>query len=278
MQIEKIFVFLLLHEYVRSLEEIMVTMPVMITFNEPVQNVTTETFKLYEYDQNSGLPIGDPVAATVYTGLEGGRVRATLQPRTNLIFGKTYKIVITTGITDSVGNSEAVCQAHDLSLHEGCLLPLNRQYEALFTTKIPQVYDLAEGRFTGGRGIDLYTDASDGKTYAYVTAGAEGYRIIDVTDPTNPTVVKSFSMSNTGVNWNYRGVDVDQGSSMLAMTEDIRYADSNQYGYVRFYDLTNDPQATPPSGPASPRIAGREKLAEAYTGVPMRIRDRKSVV
>ncbi|MEK6699220.1 MAG: hypothetical protein AABZ10_09290 [Nitrospirota bacterium] len=164
-----------------------------------------------------------------------------------------------------------MCQAHDLSLHEGCLLPLNRQYEALFTTKIPQVYDLAEGQFSGGRDIDLYTDANTGRTYAYVTAGDQGYRIIEVTDPTRPTVVKSFNMSNAGVNWNYRGVDVDQGSSMLAMTEDIRYADSNQYGYVRFYDLTNDPQATPPSGPASPRIAGREKLAEAYTGVPMRI-------
>ena len=57
-------------------------------------------------------------------------------------------------------------------------------------------------------------------------------------------------MSNTGVNWNYRDVDVDQESSLLAMTEDIRYMDGNQYGYVRFYDLQI---------PCLPPSSGREK-------------------
>ncbi len=254
-------------------KEIMVTMPVMVTFNEPVQNVTTETLKLFslDYDPNTQQTYENPVAATVYTSLEGGRVRATLQPRTNLTFGKNYKIVITTGITDSVPNSEAVCGAQTPPQPDGCLLPLNRQYIAYFTTKVPQIYDLAEGQFTGGRGIDLYTDPADGKTYVYVAADAEGWYVMDVTDPTAPAVVSTHKMTSAGVTWMNRGVDVDQDNSLLALTEDIRYVSGSQYGYIRFYDLTNNPQGTPPTTPADPKLIGREKLAEAYSGVPMRL-------
>ncbi len=238
-------------------QEIMVTMPVMITFNEPVQNVNEETFQLfvYDYDPNTQQTYVNPVPAVVYTSLEGGRMKATLQPRNNMTYGKTYKVVVTTGITDIEPNPSA----------GDALLPLDQQYEAEFQTKVPQTYDLAaEDQFqaTGGSNIALYTAAS-GSTYTYVTAGPGGYNIIDVTDPTKPVKVGGKSMTNAGVNWRYRGVAVDQQQSLLAMTEDIQYISGNQYGYIRFYDIGTDP--------TNPEIVGREKLAEAFTGIPGRV-------
>ncbi len=260
-------------------KEIMVTMPVMATFNEPVkiETVNSSTFKLMDLgpvDLATGatnsayVPV--QVAAAITTTLEGGRVRATLTPASNLMFGRQYQLIITQGITDAVDNP-SVCPAGQTPPAEGCLLALNKEYKTVFTTKNPQVYDLDAGQFTGGRDIALYTDANSGKTYAYVTAGSEGYRIIDVTDPTQPSVVKEMKMTNAGVNWIYRNVAVDQDASLMAMTEDIEYSDGNQYGYVRFYDLTNNPQAVPPVGPAAPVLVGKEKLAEAFSGIPGRL-------
>ena len=60
--------------------------------------------------------------------------------------------------------------------------------------------------------------------------------------------------------------------NVMALTEDIRYLDGNQYGYIRFYDLGYDPTTNPPTSYArTPRVVGREKLAEMYTGVPGRV-------
>lgn len=49
----------------------------------------------------------------------------------------------------------------------------------------------------------------------------------------------------------------------MAITENITFADGNQYGYVRFYDLSELP--------GFPPIVGREILAEAYSGIPGRV-------
>ena len=185
----------------------------------------------------------------------------------NLVFGQKYKIVVTTAITDAVRNP-SIC---DPGLPypppvEQCLLPLNRQYVASFTTKVPQVYDLTGSQFTDGRGIDLYTVS--GNTYAYITAGDKGWYTVDVTDPTRPEVKKSYGTAG----FSYRGVDVatDGDDPTLAITEDIRYADGSQYGYIRFYSLTTGGTATLPPA-AAPKQVGREKLSEQFTGIPGRV-------
>jgi len=165
--------------------------------------------------------------------------------------------------TDFLIHSDEVCAALTPPLDQNCLLPLDREYTATFNTKRPAVYDLTGDTFTGGRGIDLYTDRDTRKTYAYVAAGSEGWYVIDVTDPTKPTVVKTYKMSNAAVYWEDRGVAVDDQTATLAITENIQYNDGNQYGYVRFYDLT--------ASPADPKLIGREKLAEAFSGIPGRL-------
>ena len=98
-------------------------------------------------------------------------MHAVLQPLSNLMFSRRYRITVTRGITDAVGNSAAICASQETPLGEGCLLPLDREYTATFNTKQPAVYELTGDTFTGGRGIDLYTDRDTRKTYAYVAAG-----------------------------------------------------------------------------------------------------------
>ena len=113
--------------------------------------------------------------------------------------------------------------------------------------------------FTDGNNIDIYTRPQDGRTFVYVTAGS-GWRVIDVTDPTHPAVVHSVSLSSERT---FRGVAVDQEGAVLGMTDDNRFADGGQFGYVRFYNLAADP--------ANPPLIGQEILAEAYTGIPGRL-------
>jgi len=260
-------------------EEIMVTMPVTIIFNEPVSNVTGTTVMLLDLgpiEAATGLVSSQPfvpvsVPSVITTNLEGSGERVTLTPVNNLMLGRQYRIVITTKITDAVSNSFDFCNANIPPLSDGCLLPLKIEYMAEFKTKQPEVFDLQGDQFTSGRGIDLYYDQVNDKTYAYVTAGSEGWYVIDVTDPINPEVVKTHKMTTAGVNWDDRGVAVDPQTSMLAITENIQYNGGNQYGYVRFYDLTNNPQATPALTPADPRVVAREKMAEAYSGIPGRL-------
>src|SRR3989304_2913424 len=159
LQAQRMIHFLLLLKYARMLKEIMVTMPVMVTFSEPVQNVNSGTFKLID------LATGLDVPASVYTSIEGGRMRATVPPKNNLMYGKSYKTVLTTGITDSVPHPSS----------NDALLPLDHEYEAAFITKVPQVYDLEssfEGAGTGD--IALYTHP-DGRTFAYITSGEKGW-------------------------------------------------------------------------------------------------------
>ncbi len=230
-------------------KEIMVTMPVMVTFSEPVQNVNSSTFKLID------VATGLDVPASVYTSIEGGRMRATLQPSHNLMYGKSYKAVLTTGITDSVPNPSS----------NDALLPLDHQYEAVFTTKVPQVYDLASSFDGAGYGdIALYTHP-DGRTFAYVTSNEKGWHAVDVTDPTNPFVTYSKNMTTAVVLWRYRGAAVDAQSGILAITEWIQWLweGGSQFGYVRFYDIRTNP--------AEPAWIGQARLAEAASGVPDKV-------
>lgn len=220
---------------------------VIATFNEPVDNVTDTTFYLLDTKTNTHVP------ATVTTGFDTGRMKAVLTPLGNLHYARKYEVVLTQAIHDANGNPSA----------NGQTLPLPMEYRTSFTTKVPNAYDLAEEQFQGARDIALYRDFSEPKKiYAYVTAGLNGWRVLDVTNPALPEVVDTRN-SPAGASWSYRNVAVDQSENVMAITEDIRWNDGNQFGYIRFYDLAADP--------AHPAVVGREKLAEAFSGIPGRV-------
>jgi hypothetical protein len=244
-------------------KNISVNSPVVATFSEPVGNVTENTFQLLDL---SAVPAtSNPVPATVSVTLAGNRTVATLTPKSNLWFGHTYKVILTTGIKDENVNTTAP-SPYAPPDGDG-RMPLAQQYESTFTTVMPDQHDLgADEQFSGGRDIDLYeftTSSGDQKTYAYVAAGDNGWRAVDVSDPSTPLVLSSKSFSSAGVAWAYRGVSVNPDTKILGMTDSSTYSDGNQYGYVRFYDLNANPEA--------PQIVGREKLAEAYSGIPGRL-------
>ena len=226
--------------------DVMVTAPIIVWFSEPVDNVTDSTFVLID------STTGQKVPATVQAGLEGGRVQAVLSPQGNLFYNRGYEVRFTNVITDSFPNTD------------GAKLNLS-SFSATFTTKVPKGYDLMDGTFTG-RDIGLYTFTdADGDifTYAYLTAGSQGWRIVDVTDPTVSYTLYPQSGKIFPAGFDYRYLAVNQDKALLGMTENITYADGNQYGYVRFYDLTTDPD--------DPPIIGQEKLTEAYSGIPGRL-------
>jgi hypothetical protein len=227
--------------------EIMVTMPVIATFSEPVANLDETTF--YLLDRGTGAP----VPAFLYTSIEGGQMRATLQPKRNLKYDGEYEIVLTRGIIDQKANES----------FGNVQLPLDREYRTTFKTKVPQAYDLTGDQFKSGWDIDLFTDAK-GKTYAYVSAREYGWRVIDVTDPTKPVVVYAEDHSTGTISWSCRGLAVDQQAGVMAVTEDIAYAFAQmRSGMIRFYDLNEDP--------AHPTVIGRERLAENFSGIPGRV-------
>jgi len=226
--------------------DVMVTSPVMVWFSEPVENVDDSTFVLF--DSETGIK----VPTTVQSGLEGGRMLATLIPKGNLYYGRKYEFQLTDSITDSYPNADG-----------------NKQnlasFSATFTTKVPKGYDLTDTPFAG-RDIDLFTfndDNGDSSTYAYLTAGTQGWRITNVTDPTVPATIYPTDGKTFPAGFDYRNLAINQDKKIMGMTENITFSDGNQYGYVRFYDLYADP--------ANPPIIGREKLTEAYSGIPGRI-------
>lgn len=225
--------------------EIMVTTPVIVTFSEPVENVTAATLQLLDAATGSVVP------TYLYNSLEAGRMRATLQPQHNLQFAHDYTVVITTAITD-------------LAVNPGfgnVKLPLAHQTGVTFTTKTPRAFDLSEvERFSSGFDLDRYDDLANQRSYAYVSARENGWRTIDITDPTTPRVVYTRPPL---ANISFRGVGVDQQNGVLGISENIVFADGGQYGYVRFYDLGADP--------INPPKFGQEKLAEAYSGIPGRL-------
>ena len=233
--------------------DVMVTTNVVAWFSEPVRNVNETTFRLF----NVGS--GEEVPAYVTTRLENGHMQAMLVPKGNLTYGKKYRATLSGAIKDVQPNPSAP-PPYALPDGDG-LLPLP-ETSVTFTTKVPRAFDLTDDSFTDGRDIDIYTRPQDGRTFVYVTSGT-GWLAINVTDPTHPAVVHSVSQSSVR---SFRGVAVEQDGAVMGMTDDNRYADGNQYGYVRFYDLAADP-----ANPANPPLIGQEKLAEAYSGIPGRL-------
>jgi methionine-rich copper-binding protein CopC len=73
------------------------TTDVTATFSEPVQNVTTSTFKL----KNTATATGVPATVT----LDSTQQVATLYPSSPLAAGTKYTATLTTGIKDLAGNS-----------------------------------------------------------------------------------------------------------------------------------------------------------------------------
>ena len=237
--------------------------PIVVAFSEPIDSNTLNANSFHLID----LATGAQVAADIYTGIEGGMMKATLQPRTNLAYGHEYEIVLTRDIKDSNPNPS----------QNGEFLPLDQEYLYRFTTKTPDIYDLTAGGFeltTGGRGgadIALYTDRESGRAYSYVTAEEAGWRVVDVTNPTRPFVTYKENHSQPpdtatpNVAWRYRGAAVDQETGILALTEWIYWncAECGNFGYVSFYDVKSDP--------AAPVLIGRERLAEQFSGVPYHV-------
>ncbi len=252
-------------------EDVMVTSQIVATFNEPVQNAETN-FKLYDMDDPNNPQL---VPSSVIVGIEGARMQATLIPGGNLYYSRKYKVVLTTGIKDIAINPSSPTPPPG---GDG-LYTLQNEFVSYFTTKVPNAYDLATNQqFSDGRDVDLYTFTdtnNETDTYAYVAAGNKGWRIVDVTDPAEPATIFTASSAcvpnatsdcrYVGPQSNFRSVAVhpDKNRALMAMTENITFTDGNQYGYVRFYDLS--------SAPGNPPIIGREKLAEAYSGIPGRV-------
>src|SRR5574341_1121515 len=251
--------------------EIMVTMPVMVTFNEPVEpaSVNADTLKLLDHGPADSPTIlfGTPVPASIYLSTEGGRMKATLQPVSNLMFGHRYEVVVNDvpedqRIMDAIDNP-SVCPEGTTPPPQGCRLPMTQVYRAVFETKVPQVYDLVYGSsqqpIVGGYSGDiaLYTDVASGRTYAYATSGYYGWFVADVTDPTQPFPTFSLGASP----FNYRNVAVEPQRKILAMTDSI--TQSSITGYVRFYDLSTEP--------GTPTWIGQTKLAEGSSGVPTKV-------
>ena len=253
-------------------KDIMATMVISVAFNEPVNPDTVNYNTLQLMDLGPIDPvslISSPtftpvqVSANVVTSLENGVVLAKIQPSSNLIFGRQYQIRVTRQITDSVPNSAASCDAQNPPQADGCLLSLDKEYIASFTTKVPQGYTLlGVDQFKASVGdVALYSSGT-GSTYAYITAQDEGWRVVDVTNPAVPFVTYQQKMSNSTLSWKYRGVAVNQQTGILAMTEWIQwnYSGGSMFGYVRFYDVA--------ANPANPPKIGQERLAEAFSGVP----------
>jgi len=227
--------------------EVPVSTVVEVGFSEAVQNLDEGTLRLVGED-------GLAVPARVYSSGSVGYMRGVLEPLSNLRFGRRYLLEVSPAITDAAPNPSA----------GGSLLSLAGAYAASFTTDTPEVFNLAEEeRFPGGQDIALFDDRARERRYAYLSAAGDGWRVLDVTDPRAPLLVQEKTLGGGGTDWLCRGVAVDQQAGLLAMTEDIRFAGGNQYGYVSFYDLNQDP--------ANPVLVGREKLTEGFTGIPIRV-------
>ncbi len=245
-------------------KDVMVSIPITAVFSEPVTNVTSDTFKLIDLTAGRapGVTAEIIVPATITTGIVNGRMQAVLTPKGNLYYDREYQVVLTSAIKDLPDKNDSATTA------DKCF-PL-AEVRTTFSTKKPTSYDLADNQFSG-RDIDLYYSRETMKLYSYVTAGDQGWRVVDVTDPTSTQVVwprpdlgipSADFRSPTGFNYRSVAVHPDSSKALMAMTDTVNFADGSQYGYVRFYSLLN---------PALPVLVGREKLAEAYSGIPGRI-------
>ena len=226
--------------------------PVKVVFSEGVSGVNSSTFTLFDVTGNA------PVAATVGVDISNGLMKGLLVPKGNLAYGHTYRASLLAGITDVAPNVGSA----------GALLPL-APLTWQFTTKMPAAAELANGSFAA-RDIDYYYDQPANKLYAYVAAGTDGWRVVDVSNMNSMEVVwpdPALGIPSADFKFHpsmdYRNLAVDQQNSLLAMTDNFNMGiPEYHYGYVRFYSLAN---------PKVPLLVGREKLAEAMSGVPLRV-------
>jgi len=237
-----------------------VSTPVTAYFSEPVK-VETLKNNFYLKDKQTGLR----VSAGIYTSLQDGIMTATLTPATNLIYGRSYEIILTREIKDTAINASCSDPDH---LPEPCtdggFMKLNKEYHSTFTTKVPADYDLDFDTATFGNDIALYTVPGGLNTYAYVTSGEKGWHVVNVTDPANPAVVYNQNRSRADYPWRFMSVAVAPDTGIMAMTEYIGYLggeDNLNFGYVRFYDVKSNPTA--------PAIVGQARVAESGSGIPM---------
>lgn len=241
-------------------KELLVDTQVAVWFSEPVNNVTSSTFKLIDTTTSLQVP------AIISSMFVNGRTRADLVPQGNLAFGRTYKVILTAAIVDATPNASS----------GNAFLPLAQAYQGTFTTMSPNAYDLSTNdQFKGGREIALYNDIINSKSYTYVAANDKGWRVMDVSKPTTPKLVHTTSSScvpgaspdctHISSVFSFRGVAVhpDANKPVLAMTENISYPSGSQYGYIRFYDLA--------ANAINPPKVGQERLAEEFSGIPGRV-------
>ncbi len=245
-----------------------VTGAVQVYFNEPVLNVTPETLQLIDLDSSENpKPI---VPAYVFTGIENGRMRATLQPKSKFFYGRSYQVVATTGITDTAeGNPKD-------QNGDPVVLNLKEERRTTFRTKAPEFYDLADdNRFDNGQQVAFYRFGA--WTFAVVALGSDGWKVLDVTDPKSPRSIGGRNLTNSNVDWEVRDVAIDPETSILVLTENIRYADGIHFGYLRMFNLQNiiraetDPKASESEKFNAYMPIGKARLASNYSGYPNRL-------
>lgn len=241
---------------------VMVSATISVTFSEPVDTatLTANSFQLIDVTK------GSPVPAFIYASLEGGRMKATLLPQSNLAYSREYEIFVSREIRDSVLNDPPF-EAY---------MPLDREYRARFTTKAPTLYDLDSGfaLTPGGKGgtdISLYTHRESGRSYAYIALEEAGWGVVDVTDPVNPVMTHQVNYTQPPqsttptVSWRYRGAAVEPEQGVLALTEWVTWncEGCGNFGYIGFYDIQSHPE--------QPLLVGRDRLSEGFSGVPYHV-------
>lgn len=240
-----------------------------IYFSEPIDAASLTDTSVQLIDKS--LPEQKPVPAYLYTGVDNGQLYVTVQPQGNLKYANKYQLRVTTGLTDL-----AESNAPDVDGNRSAL-PLFEERSITFETKVPTLYSPTDANsFDEGREVALYRSIA-GRSYAFVAAGSGGIKLLDVTNPSAPILLDTLSQTNAGVDWEIRGVAVDNDSRLLCVTENIRWASGEHYGYLRVYNAENlvratlDGQLTAAVKAQYRQPVGKAQLAAAYSGAPGRL-------
>ena len=185
-------------------KNVMVTMPITVTFSEPVNiaSVNEDTFRLIEVASNR------TVTAARYTSIEGGRMRAVLVPKNNLMFGTDYQVSRDPG---DQGRCEIPMPGDASSLAQRITI-LDKDYNTRpLPDKRPCRSTTLKASSSPAAGISLSIRTRSGQTYAYVAANEQGWYVVNVTDPTNPYVTHKE-------NWNIGSASSCSSTGVLAWT------------------------------------------------------------
>jgi hypothetical protein len=248
--------------------ELPINTTMRIYFSEPIDPATLSSKSVQLIDQTD--PDKNRVQTYLYTGIDNGQLYVTVQPQGNLKYGNDYLLRVTTAITDLAASN--LPDENDVRK----AVSLAEEKSIIFRTKEPQLYSpKEENRFNDGREVALYRNGE--KVYAFVAAGTSGLELLDVTNPTAPRLIDTLSQTNANVSWEIRGVAVDANQGLLCVTENIRWADGNHYGYLRVYNArslilaASDLQLSSAEKAEYRRPVGKAQLAEAFSGVPGRL-------